>query len=201
MIRSGYARSSYNNCVYIRWLENGVGIFLLLYVDDMLVASVDRKEIDKLKWQLSREFEMKDLGKAKKILGIEIIRDENKGVLKISQRAYLEKVLERFGMREAKPVQTPIAQHFKLSSSQCPSIEDEKESMEKIPYSSAVGCLMYSMVCTILDLAYAIILISKFMSDPGKEHWRAVKWVLRYIRRTTGFGLVYRKTVSVQNNL
>ena len=109
MVNNGFSRSSYDNCVYIRWLENGVGIFLLLYVDDMLVASVDRNKIDKLKGQLSREFEMKDLGKAKKILGMQIIRDENKGILKISKSAYLEKVLDRFGMKEAKPMRTPIA--------------------------------------------------------------------------------------------
>ena len=73
--------------------------------------------------------------------------------------------------------------------------------MGKIPYSSVVRCLMYFMVCTRPDLAYAASLISKFMSDPGKEHWRAVKWVLIYIRRTSGFGLVYRKNEECAEKL
>ena len=70
MVKNGYVRSCYDNCVYHKWLENGVGIFLLLYVDDILIASIDREEIEKLKMQLSSEFEMKDLGRAKKILAM-----------------------------------------------------------------------------------------------------------------------------------
>ena len=73
MVSNGYLRSSYVSCVYLKWLENGVGIFLLLYVDNMLIASVDRLEIDKLKGKLSAEFEM-DLGDVKRILGMDIIR-------------------------------------------------------------------------------------------------------------------------------
>ena len=92
MVRNGYLRSSYDNCVYLKWVDNGVGIFLLLYIDDMLIASIDHQEILKLKKQLGEEFEMKDLGKAKKILGMQINRNEKKGELKISQKTYLHRV-------------------------------------------------------------------------------------------------------------
>ena len=84
MIQSGYKRSSYDNCVYHKMFENSTGIFLLLYVDDMLITSVDRREIVKLKEQLSSVFEMKDLGQAKKILGMELERNEEHGELKVS---------------------------------------------------------------------------------------------------------------------
>ena len=73
--------------------------------------------------------------------------------------------------------------------------------MRKIPYSNAVGCPMYSMVCTKPNLTYAASLISRFMSDPGKEHWTAIKWVFRYVRRTSGFGLVYRKNKGYSDKL
>ena len=89
----------------------------------MLLASVDRLAIDNLKKQLSTEFEMKDLGEAKKNLGMEIVRDKNQGVLKISQKSYLKRILDKFDMKNATPVMTPIAQHFKLTSKQCPSTE------------------------------------------------------------------------------
>ena len=84
VVKNGYLRSSYDNIVYLKWLDNGVGIFLLLYVDDMVVASIDRQEILKLKQQLGEEFETKDLGKAKKILGMQIGRDEKRNEQKIS---------------------------------------------------------------------------------------------------------------------
>ena len=83
-------------------------MILLLYVDDILIASNSKSEVEKLKSELSREFEMKDLGAAKSILGIEIKRDKKRKLLNLSQELYLKKVLERFRMSNSKPVTTPI---------------------------------------------------------------------------------------------
>ncbi|KAH9670611.1 hypothetical protein KPL70_017043 [Citrus sinensis] len=79
---------------------------------------------------------------AKKILGVELLRDSKKGILKLSQHCYIKKVLERFKMVDSKPVQTPLAAHFRLSCNQCPRTEDEKAKMSTTPYSSAVGYLI-----------------------------------------------------------
>lgn len=89
---------------------------MLLYVDDMLVVCKSRNEIETLKQLLNSEFDMKDLGKAKKILGMEIIRDRGKRTMFLSWKKYLEKVLETFRMTYCKPVITPLAAHFKLSN-------------------------------------------------------------------------------------
>ena len=88
-------------------LQSGEYIYLLLYVDDILIASKDKKEVCELKVLLNSEFEMKDLGDAKKILGMEIVRDRQAGTLSISQEGYLLKVLGDFGMDRAKTVNTP----------------------------------------------------------------------------------------------
>ena len=109
---------------------------------------------------------MKDLGKVKKILGIQIERGEKKDELNFFQNTYLHRVLDRFRMSEAKPILTPIAQHFKLSHQQCPNSEEEIEYMNKVPYANAMGSIMYSMICTRLDLAFVASLISIFMSNP-----------------------------------
>ncbi|CAA0806530.1 Probable prolyl 4-hydroxylase 11 [Striga hermonthica] len=115
------------------------------------------------------EFEMKDLGAAKKILGMEIHRDRGSKKLWLSQKGYVEKVLQRFGMNEAKPVSTPLANHFKLSADQCPKSDKETHDMVEIPYASVVGCLMYAMVCTRPDLAHAVGQVCKYMSRPGEN--------------------------------
>ena len=73
-------------------------------------------------------------------------------------------------MSKAKPVSTPLANHFKLSLDQCPKSDSEIEGMASVPYANAIGCLMYAMVCTRPDLAHAISQVSKFMSKPGKQH-------------------------------
>ena len=145
MVTHGYKWfvCEYDCCVYFRVLADGSYIFLALYVDDMLVAAKGKQEIVKLKSLLSSEFDMKDLGVAKKILGIEIHRDRGTGKLWLSQKGYLNKGLERFSMLDAKPVSTPPFAHFKLSTQLCPSSDEESEYMSKMPYANAVGCLMY----------------------------------------------------------
>ena len=63
--------------------------------------------------------------------------------------------------------------------------------MSKVPYSSTVGSLMYAMVCTRPDIAHAVGIVSRYMNDPGKEHWMSVKWILRYLRGTTSHALCF----------
>ena len=95
-------------------------------------------------------------------------------------------------MDHSKPVSTPLAQHFKFDHSTLPSTDEEVEYMKSVPYSSVVGSLMYAMVCTRPDLAFVISVVSRFMSNPGKAHWEAVKWILCYLKGSSSVCLVYR---------
>jgi ATP-binding cassette subfamily B (MDR/TAP) protein 1 len=119
-------------------------------------------EIINLKTQLSKEFDMKDLGPARKILGMQITRDKQRGVLQLSQAEYINRVLQRYNMGNAKPVSTPLASHFRLSKDQSPQTEEEKESMANIPYASAIGSIMYVMLCTCPDVALAVSMTNRF---------------------------------------
>lgn len=189
-------RCTYDSCVYYKKCDDGSMVYLLLYVDDMLIAAKNIKEIQKIKNQLNAEFDMKDLGSAKKILGMEIVRDRSARTLYLSQQSYIEKVLHRFNMHDAKEVSTPFAAHFKLSSALSPTTEEDIAYMAKVPYSSAVGSLMYAMICTRPDLSYAVSMVSRYMANPGKEHWAAVKWIFRYLRGTSSLCLRFGKTDS-----
>jgi hypothetical protein len=159
----------------------------------MLIAAKSKIDITNLKAQLSREFEMKDLGAGKKILGMEITRDSKSGLLFLSQHGYIQKVLRRFNMHDSKLVSTPISPHFKLSSSQSPSTYSDFEYMSKVPYSSDVDFLMYAMVCLHPDLSYAMSLVSRYMTNPDKEHWNVVKWIFRYLQNTSNAYLQFDK--------
>lgn len=101
---------------------------------------------------------------------MKISRDRSKKLLWLSRERYIEKVLERFNMKEAKFVIYMLAGHHKLNSKKCPTSKKEKEEMRKVPYQSAVGSLMYAMVCTRPDIAYAVGVVSRFMTNPGKAH-------------------------------
>ncbi|KAG8475436.1 hypothetical protein CXB51_032203 [Gossypium anomalum] len=194
MTSHDFKRSSFDSCVYFKKNSNGSFVYLLLYVDDMLIAAKDKGEIRKVKAQLSEEFEMKDLGPAKKILGMEILRDRKTSKLYLSQKGYIEKVLCRFNMQSAKPVSTPLAAHFRLLSALSPQSDDEIEYMSHVLYSSAVGSLMYAIVCSRSDLSYAVSAVSRYMVNPSKEHWKTVQWILRYLRGTTDVCLQFGRT-------
>ena len=86
-----------------------------------------------------------------------------------------------------------MANHFKLSKEQSSKTAEERDHMILVPYASAVGSLMYDMVCTRPDIAHAVGVVSRYMANPGKEHWDAVKWLLRYLRGTSSTSLCFGK--------
>jgi hypothetical protein len=187
----GFVRSRDDHCVYSKQVGNHF-IYVVLYVDDMLLVGNNMDVIKEVKSQLSSKFDMKDLGAANFILGMEIKRDRANRKLWLNQRKYVETILQRFNMHGSKSVKVPIPIGVKLSADHCPKTQEEEEDMSHVPYASAVGSLMYAMVCTRPDIAHAVGVLSRYMSKPGKEHWTTVKRVFRYLRGTTSYGLCYQ---------
>ena len=109
---------------------------------------------------------MKDLGEAAYILGIKIYRDRYQRLRGLSQSGYIDKVLKRFSMQDSKrgflPMSHGIKLSIKLSKSQCPTTKDERERMDKIPYASAIGSIMYAMLYTRPDVSYSLSMTSRF---------------------------------------
>ena len=167
----------------------------------MLLVGRKIKDINDLKDALKSEFEMKDLGPAKRILGIDIFRDRKKGILFLSQADYVQKVLKTFGMLKSKSVSTPIPSHYKLKSAKESISNAELEYMQKVPYCNVVGSLMYAMIATRPNIAYGVGLVSRFMNFPSKELWQVVKWLLRYLKGSGKLGLVYCKPENDQIEL
>ena len=122
---------------------------------------------------------------------MQILRGRKAKKLRLSQEKYIERVLEKFNMKHAKPVSTPLGSHFKLRKRTCSSSKKEKEDITSTIYSLAVGSLMYAMVCTQPDIAHAVGVVSRFMVNPGKDHWEAVKWIFRYLRGSSKLFLTF----------
>ena len=166
-------------------------VFLILYVDDILLIGNDIPMLEAVKDSLKNSFAMKDLGEAAYILGIKIYRDRSRRLIGLSQCTYIDKVLKRFNMHEAKKGFLPVSHGIHLSKTQGPSTPDEQRRMDKIPYASAIGSIMYAMVCTRPDVSYALSATSRYQANPGESHWTAVKSILKYLRRTKDMFLVY----------
>ncbi|CAM8986844.1 unnamed protein product [Rhodiola kirilowii] len=131
---------------------------------------------------------MKDMGEADVILGLRIKR-ENKG-LALSQSHYAEKVLKKFNYLNCSPVSTPMDPNMKL-------LPNTGDAVSQLGYSQVIGCLMYAMTSTRPDIAYAVGKLSRYTSNPSTHHWEAIRRVLKYLKGTMNYGLVYAGFPSV----
>ena len=186
----GFIKNEDEPCVYKK-ISGSAIVFLVLYVDDILLIGNDIPTLQNVNSWLGKCFSMKDLGEAAYILGIKIYRDRSKRLIGLSESAYIDKVLKRFSMQDSKRGYFPMSHGITLSKSQCLNTKDEREWMSKIPYASAIGSIMYSMLCTRPDVSYALSITSRSQSDPGESHWTAVKNILKYLRRSKDMFLVY----------
>ena len=179
----GLVQSTGDLCIYV---GSGGEMIIGVYVDDIVIAGKSEKQVKEFKRALGDRFDVKDLGKLHYFLGIRIVQDDNTGEVWIGQPAYTNKLLEKFGMEDAKSVATPCDANNKLVK-----VEDGEERIGQGIYQSAVGSLMYLATGTRPDIIFAVCNVAKFCSDPTKRHWTAVKRILRYLKGTSDLGLLY----------
>ncbi|XP_074266995.1 uncharacterized protein LOC141590293 [Silene latifolia] len=169
--------------------RDGIFIAVLVYVDDMIVVSNDRKECAKFKYFLDEKFGIKDLGKLKYFLGIEV--EHGKEGLFLNQRKYAVSIVEETGMKGAKTACTPIQQRHGLALARGYVLKDVMK------YRRLVGRLVY-LTITRPGLVYAVHILSQFMNEPRKEHWEAGLRVVRYIKRNPSKGISFKKNSEFQ---
>jgi hypothetical protein len=187
----GFKRCDTDPCVYIKQTEKGP-IYLAVYVDDLIIVGANLAEIDVIKADLSKQFDMDDRGDASFILGMSIERDRASRTLELTQAQYARDVVARFKMSNSKcKLGIPIHSKTKLSSEDCPQTDEEKADMSKVPYRSAIGALMYLATCTRPDISYAVSVCASYMHNPGRVHWETVKGILAYVNLTSSRGIVY----------
>ena len=134
----GFSQNVDEPCVYKKVSGSAI-VFLVLYVDDILLMGNDISILQSVKIWLSKQFSMKDLGEATYILGIRIYRDRSRKLLGLSQSTYIDKMLKRLSMDLSKKGFNPMVHGKHLSKSMCPRTQEERERMSGIPYASAIG--------------------------------------------------------------
>jgi transposase InsO family protein len=185
-----FVRSEADHSLYVLH-EDGKVIWLVVYVDDMLAASNCRIHLDNFKAKLKQRFDLTDLGPARHFLGMHITRDREKRLLTVSQKSYLEKILENAGMSHCNPVSTPMTPGLVLQKATRAPTEEEAIDIASIPYRKTIGELNYAMRTTRPDIAYPVSCLSRYMENPSIDHHRQLKHLLRYIRGTTDLMLVF----------
>ncbi|GJT83981.1 putative RNA-directed DNA polymerase [Tanacetum coccineum] len=186
----GFHQNLDEPCVYQKASGSNV-IFLILYVDDIILMGNHIPSLQEVKDYLGKCFSMKDLGEAAFILGIKIYRDRSRRLIGLSQNAYLDKILKRYRMDNSKRSSIPMQVDLHLKKFQCATTSVEMKRIQNVPYASAVGSIMYAVRCTRPDVAFAQNITSRFQQNPGEAHWTAVKNILKYLRNTKDTFLVY----------
>ena len=183
LIENGFTQNEADHCVYARQ-RGSDKVILVIWVDDLIIAASDEDALNDVKVMLSERFKMKDLGQLKHFLGIDFV--QSKGCVKMSQKKYVDQILERFNMQDCKPRATPCEQKLNYS--------DDAEVMEEVrKYREVVGSLIYLATCTRPDLGFVVSKLSHYFSNPTEEQWVTVKHVLRYLKGTSNKELTYRR--------
>ena len=182
-------RSAANHFVFYHHSSTGKCIYLIVYVDDIVITGSGQDGIQKLKQHLFSHFQTKDLGKLKYFLSIEVAQS-NSGVV-ISQRKYTLNILTDTGMLDCKPVDAPMDLNVKLVPSQGELLRDPGR------YLRLVGKLNY-LTITRPDISFSVSVVSHFLQSPCDSHWDAVVRILYYIKGTPGQGVLYENRGDTQ---
>ena len=186
----GFTKSMFDPCLYSRKSQHGV-VYVTIYVDDLIIAATNTILIDAFKDELKDVYSMKDLGPLTYCLGMEVSRDSHTHTITVKQTKYIHDVLRRFGMLDCHPIKTPLDPGTKLSKTMAPQDDAERAAAAKFPYREIVGSLMYLMVSSRPDIAYAVGQLAMYMNCHGPGHHAAALHILRYIKGTAEIGLTY----------
>lgn len=185
----GFHQSKFEYCLFYK-NEHKCRTFIMLYVDDLLLASTEEKNVLQTKIKLKEHFKMKDLGKVNMFLGMHVVQDLEENTIALSQKFYLEKLLKKFNMFDCNAAKTPMQENFDHSNLKREASEsDEVEKRCRM----VIGSLMYAMLCTRPDLCLSISVLSRYQSCASMDLWNALKYVLRYVKGSLDLKLVFRK--------
>ena len=184
LVSCGYVRSTSEATLYCKTKEDSGTLIVSIYVDDIVYTGSSEELIDEFKTEMMRRYEMTDLGLLYHFLGMAVIQTES--CIFINQKKYALTLLDKFGLKQCKPVSTPLVATEKLCKDDGSDPADENE------YRQIVGSLFY-LTATRPDIMFAASLLARFMHCPTKKHYGTAKRVLRYIQGTIDFGIEYQK--------
>ncbi|KAE8211922.1 hypothetical protein CF319_g9305, partial [Tilletia indica] len=187
----GFGHSETDWGIFLRKESDGSITIVFVYVDDILIAAKTQATIDSVRNGLKQAYTMTDIGEVSSVLGISVQR--TKDAYYLSQATYIQTVLERFGLEDARSEPTPIATGTKLTKEGIP-LEGGKDGISK--FQAVIGCLLWIYLCIRGEIGYIVSALARFSSCPTKDHWRIAMRVLRYLKGTLDFRLELKPVVE-----
>jgi hypothetical protein len=187
-----FRRTLADPCIYT--YQDGDSIVLLgVHVDDILFVHNNSAICKQMINQISQTWEITDLGTPSRLLGMQVFQDHEKRSIFINQAEYIDELLLKFRMVDCKPAETPHQPGLYLTVSMCPTNQGEKAKMQNAPYAELVGSLNWLASNSRPDISTAVGTLCRFISNPGRQHWKAAQQVLRYLSGTKHHGIAFEK--------
>ena len=187
-VEIGFMRSAVDHVVFFRHEGEFLSV-VSVSTDDMAISGNMIESINWVKGEFKKQFEISDLGEIKWLLGLEVKYNKAARTLSISQSAYVNKLVERFGLNDANTISTPFEPGTILFSNQSPSTPHQTADIQNIPYKELVGSVAWSALATHPDISFPSLTLSQFMQNPGHAHWEAGKRVVHYLKGTRNYAL------------
>ncbi|PNX86621.1 copia-type polyprotein [Trifolium pratense] len=179
----GFKKCPHEHTLFVKQASSQKVLIVSIYVDDLIYTKNDISMMNEFKTSMKDKFAILDLGKMKYFLGVEVNQSEQ-GIF-IHQQKYGTEILKRFGMEECNKACSPIVTRCKL-------VKDENgKTIDATTYKQIIGCLMY-LLATRPDLTFAVCLAARYMERPTEMHLAAVKRIMRYLKGTLKFGVMYK---------
>ena len=184
----GFQKSAADECIYTGKI-NGDLVLLAVYVDDIILASKKEQTINKTKEVFAKRFAVKDMGPLHYFLGVRVVQNQHS--VWLGQDKYAREILDRFNMKDCKPMSTPME-----ASAKPQRATEDSEKFDKRIYQSAIGSLLYIANATRPDLSQAVNRMASYCNEPTSVHWRMVKRIMRYLKGTINLGIMYQREIN-----
>lgn len=181
LLKFGFVQSQADNCVFVGNF-NCIKVLLILYVDDALILSESDKTLHSIVSYLKQAFDIRELV-LNRFVGLEILKTNNS--ICISQRMYIEQLINKYNMSDAHPCNTPIDVNVQITN----NIDNEQISF---PYREAIGSLLYLSTATRPDISYGVNLLSRYINNPSIQHVNQLKKIIRYLIKTKNLCIKYQ---------
>jgi hypothetical protein len=188
----GFTQCLHDTCVFFQISGKDFAL-ISLYVDDMLLATTTVELGDSIVAKLFEKFQVVDEGNFTWFLGMHIITSPDRHTISIDMSKYTQKIVDTFEITHLSSVPTPMHPSLKLSATDCPNTQSDRDEMAQFPFRSAVAMIMWLMLVSRLDVSFAIVNIARFCQNPGKSHWNALIMLIRYLKGTIDMLLTYKR--------
>ena len=186
----GFTCSAVNHSVFLRRSSNE-HMIIAVTMDDMAVTSKRAEDITRFKADIQRYWEITDNGPIRWFLGFQISRNHTARTISINQSAYIQAMVDKFRLTNSAPVATPMVTGATFSTSDSPSTPTQVVCMRGIPYAEAISSVLWPVIVSRPDAAFAVSTLSQFIQNPGPAHWEALKHVIIFLGSTKDLWLTF----------